>query len=148
VGTPASLPSLTVTYPSLSASLPTRALGSYQFMKDNAVGKALASTYMTLSGRFLAVETRTGVVTGQSTFLRPDSTLDSSNVVGESVSRRWGQASTFALSDSRRLLGWINFSPSVFGNAVVYDHDVLGNKVVPARPGRRAPASAPRSTAR
>ena len=132
VGTPAALPSLTVTYPSLSASLPTRALGSYQFMKDNAVGKALASTYMTLSGRFLAVETRTGVVTGQSQFLRPDSSLDSSNVVGESVSRRWGQASTFALSDSRRLLGWINFSPSVFGNAVVYDHDVLGNKVVPA----------------
>jgi lipopolysaccharide assembly outer membrane protein LptD (OstA) len=131
-GTVASLPSLTVTYPSLSASLPTRALGSYAFIKDNAMGKMLASTYMTLSGRFLALETRQGVVTRQDYFLRPDSTLDSTNVVGETVSRRQGAASTFALSDSRRLLGWINFSPSVFGNAVVFDHDALGNKVVPA----------------
>jgi len=132
VGQVATLPSLTVTYPSLSASLPTRALGSYQFIKDNAVGKMLASTYMTLSGRFLALETRTGLVTGVQHFLRPDSTTDSSTVVGETVSRRQGAASTFALSDSRRLLGWINFSPSLFGNAVVFDHDVLGNKVVPA----------------
>ena len=132
VGTRASLPSLTVTYPSLSASLPTRALGSYAFVKDNALGKALASTYLTLSGRFLALEQRTGVVTGVQHFARDSVTIDSSNVVGETVSRRQGAASTFALSDSRRLLGWINFSPSLFGNAVVFDHDKLGNKVVPA----------------
>jgi len=132
-GTLASLPSLTVSYPSLSASLPTRALGSYSFLKDSPVGKALASTYMTLTGRFLAVETRTGVVTGQNYFLKPDSSgFDSTTVVGETVSRRQGAASTFALSDSRRLLGWINFTPSFFGNAVVFDHDALGNKVVPA----------------
>jgi lipopolysaccharide assembly outer membrane protein LptD (OstA) len=132
VGQVASLPSLTVSYPSLSATLPTKALGSYQFIKDNTVGKMLASTYMSLSGRFLATETRTAVVTDIQHFLKPDSTLDSATVVGETVSRRQGAASTFALSDSRRLLGWINFSPSLFGNAVVFDHDKLGNKVVPA----------------
>src|SRR4029077_3038197 len=57
---------------------------------------------------------------------------DSSTIVGETVSRRQGAATTFALSDSRRLFGWINFSPSLFGNAVVFDHDKLGNKIVPA----------------
>jgi lipopolysaccharide assembly outer membrane protein LptD (OstA) len=129
-GTLASLPSLTVSYPSLSASLPTRALGSYSFIKDSSLGKALASTYLSLAGRFLAVETRTGVVTGQT--YTDSAKTDSVNVVGETVSRRQGAASTFALSDSRRLLGWINFSPSFFGSAAVFDHDALGNKVVPA----------------
>src|SRR5262249_55047784 len=110
VGTKATLPSLTVSYPSLSATLPTKALGSYAFMKDNAIGKALASTYLSLSGRFLATETHTGIVTG----VDP---VDSTNVVGETISKRQGAASTFALSDSRRLFGWINFAPSLFGNA-------------------------------
>jgi lipopolysaccharide assembly outer membrane protein LptD (OstA) len=132
IGQTATLPSLTVSYPSLSASLPTRALGSYGFIKDRPVGKLLASTYMTLSGRFLALEERRGVVTDTVHFTNAAGQPDSSTVVGETVSRRQGAASTFALSDSRRLFGWINFSPSLFGNAVVFDHDKLGNKVVPA----------------
>jgi hypothetical protein len=72
------------------------------------------------------------VVTDTVHFTNAAGQPDSSTVVGESVNRRQGAASTFSLSDSRRLLGWINFSPSVFGNAVVFDHDKLGNKVVPA----------------
>ena len=137
-GTVAS-PTLTVSYPSLSASLPTRALGSYSSIKDTRVGKLLASTYMTLSGRFLALETRQSVVSGQQYFSRidnsqavPDTIADSANIVTETVSRRQGATTTFALSDSRRLFGWINFSPSLFTNAAIFDHDVLGNKVVPA----------------
>ena len=137
-GTVAS-PTLTVSYPSLSASLPTRALGSYSSIKDTRVGTLLASTYMTLSGRFLALETRQSVVSGQQYFSRidnsqavPDTIADSANIVTETVSRRQGATTTFALSDSRRLFGWINFSPSLFTNAAIFDHDVLGNKVVPA----------------
>jgi len=132
VGTVASLPSLTVSQPSLSVSLPTRTLGSYAFIKDTGVGKLLSSTYLSLSGHFLAQNTRRGVVTGVDRFLKPDSTQDSTNVVGLTETARQGASSTFALSDSRRLFGWINFSPSIFGNAVVFDHDEQGHKLVPA----------------
>jgi lipopolysaccharide assembly outer membrane protein LptD (OstA) len=132
VGTRALLTSLLVTQPSLSASLPTRALGSYSFLKDSWAGKLLGSTYLSLSGRFLSQHTRLGIVTGEDRFLRPDSTLDSSNVVGVTETARQGAASTFAVSDSRRLLGWINFAPSFFGNAVLFDHDEQGHRLVPA----------------
>ena len=153
VGTKASLPNLTQTLPSLSVSLPTRSLGSYGFVKDSRAGKLLNSTYLSLSGRFLTLETQRGVVTGLSPFVRVslsaprDSitplgdtlvvrdtlrTADSLNIVGHDDVTRRGSAATFSLSDSRRLFGWINFSPSVFGNAVVFDHDKLGNSFVPA----------------
>ena len=132
LGTQAGTPSVTLTAPSLSVSLPTRALGSYSAFKDSRAGKLLASTYLSLSAQFLSLETRRGFVSSQNFFLKADSTLDSSNVVSENVNRRRGASSTFSLSDSRRLFGWINFSPSVFGNAVVFDHDQLGHKLAPA----------------
>jgi hypothetical protein len=87
---------------------------------------------MTLSGRFLSLQTRQGGVTGVQQFLNADTVLDSMNVVGRRDDTRRAAASTFSLSDSRRLFGWINFSPSLFGNAVVFDHDKLGKKLVPA----------------
>ena len=37
-----------------------------------------------------------------------------------------------SLSDARRLGGWLNISPRADAEVVVFDHDVLGNKVVPA----------------
>jgi hypothetical protein len=37
-----------------------------------------------------------------------------------------------ALSDSRRLFGWLNFAPRINANMVVFDFDELGHKVVPA----------------
>jgi len=140
VGTQAVLPNLTVTAPSLSVSVPTRAIGSYAVLKDGRLGKLLGSTYLSLSGRFLSLETRRGLVTDVRRFTRVTldangdtvRTPDSTTVVGESIDRRRAAASTFALSDSRRLFGWINFSPSISGNAVVFDRDRLGNKVVPA----------------
>ena len=144
VGTVANLPSLSVTAPSLSATLPTRALGSYTAIKDHPLGKLLASTYLSLSGRFLSLQTRQSIVTGQSYFTRPELRIrdplpdtivivpDSSNVIGTIDETRRAASSTFSLTDSRRLFGWINFSPSVFGQAVVFDHDEQGHDVVPA----------------
>ena len=136
IGTQASLPSLTMTLPSLSASLPTRALGSYASIKDTQLGKVLATTYLNLSGRFLGQLTQRGFVSGRDYFdTNPDTAvvaLDSTNVITTAEDRRWGAASAFALTDSRRLFGWINFAPSVAGTAVLFDHDELGNKVVPA----------------
>jgi len=129
VNTVAPTAALRVSQPSLSVSLPTRALGSYATLKDKAIGKALASTYLSLSGQFLSLETRQGFVAGTEKFRRPDSTLDSLNLVRENINKRRGAASTFSLSDSRRLFGWINFSPAVFGNAVAFDHDQLGHKL-------------------
>ena len=132
LGTKATAASVTLTAPSLSVSLPTRALGSYSMLKDRWAGKLLNSTYMTLSGQFLSLTTRRGFVSGEQRFLKADSTVDSSSVVSESIDTRRAATSNFSLSDSRRLFGWINFSPSVFGNAVVFDHDQLGHKLAPA----------------
>ncbi len=139
-GTKASLPTLTQTLPSVSVSLPTRALGSYGFMKDHKTGKALSSTYLSLSGRFLTLDTDRGLVTGQRLFLRQiidaagDTTYrtDSLNIVGHERSKRSAAAANFALSDSRRLFGWINFSPSVSGNAVMFDRDRTGKELASA----------------
>ena len=140
VGTKASLPTLTQSLPSLSVSLPTRALGSYGFVKDSKAGKLLSSTYLSLSGRYLGLDTDRGVVTSKRLFLRRtidaagDTTYrtDSLNVVGSERTKRSAAAANFALSDSRRLFGWINFSPSISGNAVLFDRDLTGRKLAPA----------------
>ncbi len=124
VGTQARLANLSVTAPSLSVSLPTRALGSYALLRGRPLGRALAATYLSLNGRFLSLYTRRGVVTGRD--------ADSVNVIGTSSETRRAASTTFSLADSRRLFGWINFAPSVTGNAVVFDRDNLGSKVVPA----------------
>ncbi len=132
VGTLASLANLTVTAPSVSATIPTRALGSYASLKDRPLGKLLNSTYLSLSGRFLSLQTRRGIVTGQTYFTNADTLPDSSNVVGRTEETRRAASSVFSLTDSRRLFGWINFSPSMFGNAVLFDHDEQGHKLAPA----------------
>ncbi len=132
VGSVSRLANLTVTAPSLSASLPTRALGSYALLKDRPLGKLLNSTYLSLSGRFLSLYTRKGLVTDREFFTHPGGQPDSSNVVGSLSETRRAASSTFSLSDSRRLFGWINFSPTMFGNAVLFDHDEQGHKLVPA----------------
>jgi lipopolysaccharide assembly outer membrane protein LptD (OstA) len=132
VGTQARLANLTVTAPSLSVALPTRALGSYAMLRDRPLGKLLGTTYLSLNGRFLSLMTRRGLVTGVRRFTNPLGQTDSVNLVGDTQDTRRAASSTFALADSRRLFGWINFSPSISGNAVVFDRDRLGNTVVPA----------------
>jgi len=132
IGTPAAQPSLTMTIPSLSASLPTRALGSYASVKDTRLGKALATTYLNVNGRFLGSLTQRGFVSGRDYFLNANGAPDSLNVISTAEEQRWAGSSAFALTDSRRLFGWINFAPSFAGNAVLWDHDEQGNNVVPS----------------
>jgi lipopolysaccharide export system protein LptA len=133
VGTTASsTPSLTLTAPSLSVSLPTRALGSYGMLKDSWAGKLLSTTYMTMSAQFQSLQTQIGYVSGVQHFLNADSVVDSSNVVSVSDETRRAAVSNLSLSDSRRLFGWINFSPSLFVNAAIFDHDELGHTLAPA----------------
>ena len=119
--------SLTVFEPSVSVSLPQRTVGSYGFLKDTRVGSAFKSTYLSLSGRYLGLRTQRGVVEA----------VDSAGItvgsrVGQSRDVRRAATSNFALQDSRRLFGWINFSPQFSGNAVVFDRDALGNKLATA----------------
>src|SRR4030095_8560148 len=45
---------------------------------------------------------------------------------------RWANATSTSLRDSRRIFGWLNFSPSLAVNAVLWDFDNLGNRVVPS----------------
>lgn len=127
IGSRLSRPGLTVFEPSVSVSLPQRTIGSYGFLKDTRAGKALSTTYLSLSGRFLGYRTETGVVRAK---------LDSGGAVVDSTveqdrSVRRGATSTFALQDSRRLFGWINFSPQFSGQAVLFDRDALGKKLAP-----------------
>jgi lipopolysaccharide assembly outer membrane protein LptD (OstA) len=132
VGTLASSPSLTLTAPSVSVSLPTRSLGSYAMLKDRWAGKLLSTTYMSMSAQFQSLQTQQGFVSGVQHFLNADSVVDSSNVVSQSDVTRRAAISNLSLSDSRRLFGWINFAPSLFVNAAVFDHDQLGHQFAPA----------------
>jgi lipopolysaccharide assembly outer membrane protein LptD (OstA) len=132
VGTVASTPSITFTAPSLSVSLPTRALGSYALLKDHWIGKLLSPTYMTMSAQFQSLQTQQGFVSGVQHFLNADSVVDSSNVVSQTDVTRRAALSNLSLSDSRRLFGWINFAPSLFVNAAIFDHDEQGHTFAPA----------------
>src|SRR5262249_58202608 len=123
IGTLAPQTSLTLSAPSISASLPTRALGSYPFLKDHWAGHFLSGTYLSLSSRFLSFETQQGRVAAVRHFTNSSNAPDSENVLETVRETRRGATSAFSLSDSRRLFGWINVSPSVFGSAVVFDHD-------------------------
>ena len=114
--------------PSLSVTLPTRTLGSYAFLKDTRLGKSLQTTYLSLSGRYLGYRTQRGIVIGD----RDSAGTLIGTHVGQSREVRRAAQSQFALSDSRRLFGWINWSPSLFGNAVVFDHDELGHRFATA----------------
>lgn len=131
VGTTASLASLTQSTPSVSVAFPTRAIGSLGLIKGTPLEKPLRTMYFSLSSRFLSQDERRGYVAGFSHFTR-DSVLDSTTVIGQRMTTRRGLATATALSDSRRLFGWINFQPSVNANLAVFDFDELGHRVVPA----------------
>jgi hypothetical protein len=76
------------------------------------------------------------VVTGQQYFVRDTTdsagTLDSTTTIGQITTKRWGLPVDVSLHDSRRVFGWLNLSPGLNANAVLFDYDALGNKVVPA----------------
>lgn len=128
IGTFASLSNLTVNAPSLSVSFPTRTLGSYSVFKDTPLAKTLQTTYVSLSTRFLSTSTRRAFVRAYA----GDTLSGLTPVLDQQIVTRRGASSAFSISDSRRLMGWLNFAPSLSGNAVVFDFDELGHKVVPA----------------
>jgi lipopolysaccharide assembly outer membrane protein LptD (OstA) len=132
-GTLASLPSLTVNAPSLSVQFPSRTLGSYALFKDTKAETALASTYLNVGAHFLSFGTQQAVVKDR--IYEHDALgaiTDSTTTLGQRTLTRRALASNFSISDARRAGGWLNLSPGVFGNAVVFDFDEQGHKVVPA----------------
>ena len=132
-GTLAQLPNLTINSPSLSVQFPARTLGSYALFKGTKAETLLASTYVSLGAHFLNYSTHQAFLQRYAyTYDAFGVKADSSLVLGQQVITRRGLASNFSISDSRRLGGWLNFTPGVYGNAVVFDFDELGHKVVPA----------------
>ncbi|MFN8588340.1 MAG: putative LPS assembly protein LptD [Candidatus Eisenbacteria bacterium] len=131
-GTYASLPNLVTNAPSLSIGFPTRTLGSWGLFKDTKAETLLASTYLSASTRFLSYSTRRAYVSrylyGTNAAGNPDSTTE----LAQSTTTRRGLAANFGLADSRRLFGWLNTTPGISVNAVVFDRDQLGNEIVPA----------------
>ncbi len=132
VGTPASLANLVESSPSVSLSFPTRTLGSFGLVKGTRLGDGLKSTYFSLNSRFVSYHERRAVLAGWRQFLRSDSTIDSTGVLRQgNLSRRAFQANS-SISDARRLGGWLNVTPSMSGNLVVWDFDELGHRIVPS----------------
>jgi lipopolysaccharide export system protein LptA len=129
-GTFASLPNLSERLPSLSISFPTRTIGALPLLRESRFAKALTSMYLSLDARFESQHERRAFVSGYETFER-EGVTDSINVIGQQETTRRGFRSSGALTDSRRLFGWLNVQPSVFGSVAVFDFDEIGNKVVP-----------------
>ena len=118
-GQAAALPNLVESAPSVSVTFPTRTLGTLGFLRHSPLARPLSTLYFSLSSRYLRYTERTGV-------------LDSSLIVRQRSLTRGAMASNAALSDSRRLFGWLNMAPAMTINNVVFDHDVLGNDFVTA----------------
>jgi lipopolysaccharide assembly outer membrane protein LptD (OstA) len=139
-GTKASVPNLTQQLPNLAMTLPTRAIGSLSFLRNTAFSRALAAMYLSFDARFLAQTERRAFVSGYLS-VPVDTVTDSTGTfvdtvttttVGQMTDKRWGVPVDASLHDSRRLFGWLNFSPGVNTSMVLFDVDNLGNKVVPA----------------
>lgn len=134
-GTFASLPNLTTSSPSLSFVLPTRTLGSWGAFRGTALETTLATTYFSLGAQYLSFSTRQAFVGGRVYALDSLGGIDSTRsttTIDQRLTTRRGFQTTMSLSDSRRLWGWLNASPSIVTNAAVFDFDELGNRVVPA----------------
>jgi hypothetical protein len=131
IGTPAPSPDLTESAPSLSVSFPTRALGSFGMIRDTPFGKSLRSMYLTMDASYLRYHTVTSKVTGYAPYNPNPVTLDSTTVLGDSTTDRWGSEANVSLSDSRRAFGWLNVAPRISTSMAVFDQDNFGNKVVP-----------------
>jgi len=114
-----SLPNLTETLPSLSVSFPTRTIGSMGPFRGTRLEKTLGTVYLSMSGKFGSVHEQRGVLLGYDS-------LGSAIVKQTNLTRRAMQTS-FGLSDSRRLLGWLNFAPNFSADQAVFDFDEQGH---------------------
>jgi hypothetical protein len=120
VGRQASLANLTETLPRLSVLFPTRTVGSLALLRGTPFEKSLSSLYLGLSGTFVSFHERRAFV------------ADTLGSLDQRDATRRGARTDLSLSDSRRLLGWLNFAPGLSAQTVVFDHDVTGRKLVPA----------------
>jgi len=118
-GQVASLPNLTASVPSVSVAFPTRTLGTLGLLRNTPLARPLSTMYFGLNARFLAYRERSGF-------------LDSNLIVRQRHLTRSGLATGATLTDSRRLFGWLNLAPGLNANSVVFDHDELGHRIVPA----------------
>jgi lipopolysaccharide assembly outer membrane protein LptD (OstA) len=130
-GTPAGLANLTASTPSLSVTLPTRTIGSVGLLRNTWMQKALSTLYFSFDTHYLSQYERRAFVSGYQYFVR-DTVPDSTTTIGQHVTVRRGLQTNMALSDSRRLFGWLNLQPRLNTSIAVFDHDVLGNQMVPA----------------
>jgi hypothetical protein len=134
LGTVSSLPNLTENVPSLSVSFPTRSIGSLPILKGSALAKRLQTMYLSLNSRFLSFHEQRAYVSDIELFPIPEDTLgnfDYTNVLAQRTTTRRGFGTNASLSDSRRMFGWINVQPGISGDAVVFDFDEQGHKIVP-----------------
>jgi lipopolysaccharide assembly outer membrane protein LptD (OstA) len=129
IGTTAALPNLTESLPNASISFPTRSLSSFPGLRGASWARPLQTVYFTLFSQLVSFHERRAVVEGYV----PTDTLgaDSTTVIGQQEESRRALSNSIALRDSRRLFGWFNFAPQFNANVVVFDHDVLGNTIVP-----------------
>ena len=130
LGTRASQTNLTESVPSLALSFPTRTAGSFGIFRGTKLEKALASMYLTLDGHFLSLHQRRAYVANRIPS-EVDSTRDSVFTLGQDNNTRRGFQGNISVSDSRRAFGWLNLQPNLNGTVAVFDHDVLGHKLVP-----------------
>ena len=127
-GTLAALPNLTQSEPQFAIALPTRTLGGLPLMHGGPLEKPLSTVYFSLSGQFLSQRERQAFVLQSS----PGVGVPDTVVLGQHLTVRRAFSTATSLTDSRRLFGWLNFAPRVSANSVVWDYDLLGNKVVPS----------------
>jgi hypothetical protein len=124
-GTPTTVPrasslaNLTETLPNLSMSFPTRTLGTIGPIRGTALEKPLSTIYLSMSGRFGSIHEQRGVLLGYNP--------DNSAIVQQVNLTRRAMQTSFSLSDSRRLLGWLNFSPNFSADQAVFDFDEQGH---------------------
>jgi len=131
IGTPASLANLTESIPSLSITLPTRAIGRLGMLKRTPLAKPLGTLYFGFNSQFISDVQRRAFVAGHTPFAG-DVMRDSITTLGQDRATRRGLSNSVSLSDSRQFSGWLNFQPQLRAKVVVFDHDELGNKLVPA----------------
>lgn len=129
-GTTASLANLTQNEPSLSVSFPTRQVGGLPLLRRTALENPFSTVYFGAAAQYLSYRQQRAYVDGYRYFINADSSLDSTTTIAQNVSVRRALASQFSVSDNRRI-GWLTVRPAFSGNVVVFDHDNLGNKVVP-----------------
>ena len=116
-----SLSNLTETLPNIAVSFPTRTLGSMGPLRGTWLEKPLSTVYMSLTSHFGSIHEQRGVLLGYAP--------DNSAIVKQVDLTRRALQNSFGLSDSRRLLGWLNVAPNFTAEQVTFDFDEQGHHI-------------------